>query len=155
MHKGIKQIKRHHGRTSYYKRRNEGGLYTTLLPQLKSLIEGENDTSPIWRIFSVHHGHLHSGGWLYRVIDGTLCWVLSKDRLHPHQTGRGACGTLGLSGGVVEVREISGAHCLQQRPSRSEIVVPVIRTVRSSPYWILTVNTSAPSMILIRIGWRR
>ena len=57
-------------------------LYATLLPQLKSLIEGENDIIANMANISACIMDTFRFWWVgfYRVIDGTLYWVLSRDR---------------------------------------------------------------------------
>ena len=65
-------------------------LYATLLPQLKSLVEGESDIIANMANISACIMDTFHFWWVgfYRVIDGT-CWVLSRDRW-PAPASKGA-----------------------------------------------------------------
>lgn len=132
--KEFNQIKRHHGRTSYYKRRNEGGTLRYPPPSaLKSLIEGENDIIANMANISACIMDTFHFWWVgfYRVIDGTLVLgpfqgPLACTRI---KRGKGVCGTAWDKAETIVVEDVEKfpGQIACSSASRSEIVVPVIR----------------------------
>lgn len=108
-------------------------LYTELLPQIKSLIEDEQDTiANMANIAAVLHETF--GFWwtgFYRVIDNTLVLgpfqgPLACTRI---RKGKGVCGTCWATATtqvVPDVHQFPG-HIACSSLSNSEIVVPIIQ----------------------------
>lgn len=108
-------------------------LYATLLPQLQSLIEGENDIiANMANISACIMGTFHFW-WVgfYRVIDenlvlGPFQGPLACTRI---KRGKGVCGTAWDKAETIVVEDVEKfpGHIACSSASRSEIVVPVIR----------------------------
>ena len=108
-------------------------LYTTLLPQLKSLVEGESDIIANMANISACIMDTFHFWWVgfYRVIDGTLVLgpfqgPLACTRI---KRGKGVCGTAWDKAETIVVEDVEKfpGHIACSSASRSEIVVPVIR----------------------------
>ena len=97
-------------------------LYATLLPQLKSLVEGESDIMDTFHFWWVG---------FYRVIDGTLVLGPFQGQLACTRIkrGKGVCGTAWDKAETIVVEDVEKfpGHIACSSTSRSEIVVPVIR----------------------------
>ena len=108
-------------------------LYATLLPQLKSLVEGESDIIANMANISACIMDTFHFWWVgfYRVIDGTLVLgpfqgPLACTRI---KRGKGVCGTAWKEQKpiiVPDVDEFPG-HIACSSLSKSEIVIPVFR----------------------------
>ena len=99
-------------------------LYATLLPQLKSLVEGESDIIANMANISACIIDTFHFWWVgfYRVIDGTLVLgpfqgPLACTRI---KRGKGVCGTAWNKAETIVVEDV-------EKFPGSEIVVPVIR----------------------------
>jgi L-methionine (R)-S-oxide reductase len=108
-------------------------LYATLLPQLKSLVEGESDIIANMANISACIMDTFRFWWVgfYRVIDGTLVLgpfqgPLACTRI---KRGKGVCGTAWDKAETIVVEDVEKfpGHIACSSASRSEIVVPVIR----------------------------
>jgi len=108
-------------------------LYATLLPQLKSLAEGESDIIANMANISACIMDTFHFWWVgfYRVIDGTLVLgpfqgPLACTRI---KRGKGVCGTAWDKAETIVVENVEKfpGHIACSSASRSEIVVPVIR----------------------------
>ena len=107
-------------------------LYATLLPQLKSLVEGESDIIANMANISACIMDTFHFWWVgfYRVIDGTLVLgpfrgPLACTRI---KRGKGVCGTAWNKAETIVVEDVEKfpGHIACSSASRSEIVVPVI-----------------------------
>ena len=108
-------------------------LYATLLPQLKSLVEGESDIIANMANISACIMDTFHFWWVgfYRVIDGTLV-------LGPFQgplactcikRGKGVCGTAWKEARTLIVPDVEQfpGHIACSSDSKSEIVVPILK----------------------------
>ena len=108
-------------------------LYATLLPQLRSLVDGESDLiANMANISACIHDTFHFW-WVgfYRVVGDVLVLgpfqgPLACTRI---RRGKGVCGTAWEKGETVVVADVDKfpGHIACSSASRSEIVVPVIR----------------------------
>lgn len=107
--------------------------YTTLLPQLQALIEGESDTiATMANVAACLHQTF--GFWwtgFYRVKDGELVLGPFQGPLACMHIkyGRGVCGTSWKENRTIVVPDVEQfpGHIACSSESRSEIVVPVRR----------------------------
>ena len=106
--------------------------YQTLLPQIKSLIEGENDL--IANLANVSAALKETFGffWVgfYRVIDNQLVLAPFQGPIACTRIkyGKGVCGTAWKEARTIIVPDVDAfpGHIACSSASRSEIVVPVI-----------------------------
>ena len=106
--------------------------YETLLPQIASVVEGENDwIANMANVASMLHETFHFW-WtgFYRVSEGVLVLgpfqgPLACTRI---RKGKGVCGTAWEQGQTVIVSDVDAfpGHIACSSSSRSEIVVPII-----------------------------
>ena len=108
-------------------------LYENLLPQLKSLVEGEADIIANMANVSACLKDTFNFWWVgfYRVIDeelvlGPFQGPLACTRI---RKGKGVCGTAWQSAETVIVPDVDAfpGHIACSSLSRSEIVVPVVK----------------------------
>ena len=106
-------------------------LYATLLPQLKSLVEGESDIIANMANISACIMDTFHFWWVgfYRVIDNTLVLgpfqgPLACTRI---KRGKGVCGTAWDKAQTIVVEDVEHfpGHIACSSASRSEIVVPI------------------------------
>lgn len=111
---------------------NKEELYATLLPQLKSLIEGESDMIANMANIAACIMATFQFWWVgfYRVIDdmlvlGPFQGPLACTRI---KRGKGVCGTAWNKAKTIIVEDVEQypGHIACSSVSRSEIVVPVI-----------------------------
>ena len=108
-------------------------LYATLLPQLKSLVEGESDIIANMANISACIMDTFHFWWVgfYRVIDGTLVLGPFQGQLACTRIkrGKGVCSTAWDKAETIVVEDVEKfpGHIACSSASRSEIVVPVIR----------------------------
>ena len=112
---------------------NKQELYENLLPQIKSLIEGENDEIANMANVSACLKDTFNFWWVgfYRVIDNELVLgpfqgPLACTRI---RKGKGVCGTAWQESQTQIVPDVDAfpGHIACSSLTRSEIVVPIIR----------------------------
>ena len=107
--------------------------YATLIPQIKSLVEGETDL--IANLGNISAALKEQFGWLwvgfYWVKDGQLVLAsfqgpVACTRIHK---GKGVCGAAWANAETLIVPDVEAfpGHIVCSSLSKSEIVVPVIR----------------------------
>ena len=108
-------------------------IYENLLPQLKSLVEGEADIIANMANVSARLKDTFNFWWVgfYRVVDeelvlGPFQGPLACTRI---RKGKGVCGTAWQSAETVIVPDVDAfpGHIACSSLSRSEIVVPVVK----------------------------
>lgn len=112
---------------------NKEELYATLLPQLKSIVEGEEDVIANMANVAACIMETFHFWWVgfYRVIDNVLVLgpfqgPLACTRI---KKGKGVCGTAWDKAQTIIVDDVENfpGHIACSSASRSEIVVPVLK----------------------------
>lgn len=112
---------------------HKGELYATLLPQLQSIVEGEEDVIANMANVAACIMETFHFWWVgfYRVIDNTLVLgpfqgPLACTRI---KRGKGVCGTAWEKSQTIIVEDVDQfpGHIACSSASRSEIVVPILK----------------------------
>lgn len=117
------------------KSQTKDGIYEELLPQIRALIEVEEDLTAnlanIAAALNQAFSHLWTGFYLRkggRLVLGPFQGPIACTSIPLHPVARGVCGAAAMSGETIIVPDVEKfpGHIACSSESRSEIVVPLV-----------------------------